>query len=51
LGTAVSLNLLTKTERTIYKKICSEFSNGKVCVLSMSSLDKADDSNAGVKLI
>jgi hypothetical protein len=43
---AVSLNLLTKNERAIYKKISSDFSGGKVCVLSVSSLDQSDDESA-----
>ena len=35
------LNLLTPTERKIFKKINADFSYGKVCVLSVDSLDKA----------
>ena len=39
----VNMNLLTKTERSIFKKINSDFSNGKTCVLSPSSLDPTQD--------
>lgn len=35
---AASLNLLSKTERNIYKKIAADFPNGKVCALSRGSL-------------
>jgi hypothetical protein len=35
---AASLNLLSKTERNIYKKIAADFPNGKVCALSRASL-------------
>lgn len=42
-GTSVYLHLLTKNERSIYKRICSDFSNGKVSVLSMTSLENTDE--------
>jgi hypothetical protein len=39
----VNMNLLTKTERSIFKRINFDFSNGKTCVLSPSSLDPTQD--------
>lgn len=41
--TAMSLNLLSKNERSIFKKMVADFPNGKVCVLSLSSLDESNN--------
>jgi trafficking protein particle complex subunit 10 len=41
-GTA-AVNLLTKREQEIYKKITTDFPYGKACVLSTASLDTSDD--------
>lgn len=40
---SVALNLLSKTEQKVYKKIVADFPNGKACVLSTISLDRSDD--------
>jgi hypothetical protein len=37
-----SLNVLSKNERNVFKKIVADFPNGKVCALSMSSMEKQD---------
>jgi hypothetical protein len=39
----VNMNLLSKTERSVFKKINSDFSSGKTCVMSPSSLDPTQD--------
>jgi hypothetical protein len=39
----VNMNLLTKKERSVFKKINNDFANGKTCVLSPSSLDPMQD--------
>lgn len=38
----VPTNLLTKKQRSLYKKICADNPNGKVCVLSLASLDTSE---------
>eukprot|EP00980_Cylindrotheca_fusiformis_P011978 scaffold2830_cov131-Cylindrotheca_fusiformis.AAC.99 len=43
---AASFNLLSKSERNIYKKIAADFPNGKVCALSRGSLSHQLDTEA-----
>ncbi|KAL3921225.1 MAG: hypothetical protein SGILL_002857, partial [Bacillariaceae sp.] len=40
---SVALNLLSKTEQKVYKKIVADFPNGKASVLSTISLDSSDE--------
>lgn len=42
-GVTVALHLLSRQERSLYKKIAADFPNGKVCVLSPVSLDRSDE--------
>jgi len=44
LNVLMALNHLSKAERALYKKIVTNFPNGKVCVLSTESLEKVFDS-------
>ena len=39
----VALNNLSRNEKDIFKKISSDFPNGKTCVLSITSLDTSED--------
>lgn len=39
-----SRSTLSRSERALYKKISVDFPNGKVCVLSTTSLDQTDES-------
>ncbi|KAL3922790.1 MAG: hypothetical protein SGILL_002013 [Bacillariaceae sp.] len=43
---SVALNLLSKSEQKVYKKIIGDFPNGKACVLSTISLDHSDDNQS-----
>lgn len=43
---SVALNLLSKSEQKVYKKILADFPNGKACVLSTISLDRSNDAMA-----
>lgn len=40
---SVALNLLSRTERALYKTIAADFPNGRACVLSPTSLDRSDE--------
>jgi len=41
----MTLQHLSRSERALYKKISVDFPNGKVCVLSTTSLDQTDESS------
>lgn len=43
---SLSLQMLTTNEKLLYKKLVQDFSSGKVCVLSRTSLDTMDESQA-----
>jgi trafficking protein particle complex subunit 10 len=43
---SVALNLLSKAEQKVYKRIITDFPNGKACVLSTISLDQSKEAMA-----
>ncbi|VEU43215.1 unnamed protein product [Pseudo-nitzschia multistriata] len=46
-----ALQHLSKTERSLYKKIVTDFPNGKVSVLSTGSLDRSPPSEEGLSIM